>query len=58
MSDKFIVFTGKFICHKCKIDVLSARLWYETKDLTWMCDKKHISKVNMLPKTKKDYENE
>lgn len=58
MSNKFTVFTGKFICHKCDEIVDSMRLWSETKDATWMCTKKHISKISMIPKTKKDYEDE
>lgn len=58
MSEKFKTFTGQFTCQKCNDVVDVCRLWFETKDVTWMCAKKHISKVNMIPKTKKDYENE
>ena len=57
MSEKFKVFEGKFPCHTCKEEVLSLRLWIETTDVTWMCSKKHLSKVK-LKKTKKDYERE
>ena len=55
MSEKFKTFTGQFICQKCNDIVDVCRLWFETKDVTWMCAKKHISKVSMIPKTKKDY---
>ena len=54
---KFKNFEGKFPCHTCKEEVTSVRLWKETMDLTWMCSKKHLSKVQMI-KTKKDYERE
>jgi hypothetical protein len=59
MSDKpFITYPGKFLCHRCKEEVRSLRLWRDTGDLTWQCTKKHVSKVNIVPnkKTKKDYE--
>lgn len=58
MSEKFTTFTGKFTCQKCSDVVDTCRLWFETKDVTWMCNKKHISKISMIPKTKKDYEDE
>lgn len=54
-TEKFTTYYGQYICHKCKEMVTSCRLWHATKDLTWMCDKKHMSRVNMLPKSKKDY---
>lgn len=54
-NDKFKTFSGQFICQKCKEEVNSVRLWSETANLTWMCSKKHISKVPLIL-TKKDYE--
>jgi len=56
----FKVFTGKFICQKCKLDVTSLRLWNETGDATWMCTSKHVSRVGLIPskKKKKDFEDE
>jgi hypothetical protein len=54
---KFSVYPGKFICHTCKEEVTSLRLWKETLELTWMCSKKHLSKAGII-KTKKDYERE
>ena len=59
MADKpFSVYSGKFICHKCKEEVSTLRLWKDTLELTWQCSNKHISKVNLKPKKKKDYERE
>ena len=41
----FTVYNGKFVCHECKIIVNTARLYAETKSLTWMCKDKHLSSV-------------
>lgn len=56
----FSTYRGQFLCHKCKEEVLSLRLWTDTLDATWQCSKKHVSKVNLNPKKKKkvDYERE
>jgi len=54
-NDKFKVFSGEFHCQVCKEQVNSLRLWVESADLTWMCSKKHISRVPLVV-TKKDYE--
>jgi hypothetical protein len=56
-NDKFKVFSGEFICKVCKEKVNSLRLWTETANVTWMCSKKHISRVPLII-TKKDYERE
>jgi len=54
MADKeFKVFEGKFPCKKCQEEVLSLRLWVASGDATWMCSKKHVSKVNLIPQKKK-----
>ena len=58
MPENFSTYRGKFYCQKCDDEVLISRLWNETRDLTWMCSKKHISKVSLIPKGKKDYEDE
>ena len=58
MFERFSTFTGQFYCQKCNEVVDACRLWNETKDVTWMCSKKHMSKISMIPKTKKDYDNE
>jgi len=48
MSEKFKIFPGKFACQKCNEEVNSLRLWLDSADVTWMCDKKHISKVSLI----------
>ena len=61
MADsRFSTYPGKFPCKECGEEATSLRLWIETGDATWMCSKKHLSKVNLIPKkkTKKDYERE
>lgn len=54
----YTVYAGKFICHVCKQDVATLRLYAETQEATWMCKDRHISKVSFAQKTKKDYERE
>jgi hypothetical protein len=39
------VYHGKFVCHECKVEVKSLRLYAETKTATWMCPTKHLSTV-------------
>lgn len=41
----FTVYNGKFICHECKMEVRSLRLYADTKTMTWMCKDKHLSTV-------------
>jgi hypothetical protein len=41
----FTVYHGKFLCHECKVEVRSLRLYPETKTATWMCPSKHLSSV-------------
>jgi len=41
----FTVYHGKFLCHECKAEVRSLRLYADTKTATWMCPSKHISSV-------------
>lgn len=56
---KYTVYNGKFPCHTCKEMVNSLRMYVETKEVTWMCSKKHISSVLLVSKkNKKDYERE
>ena len=59
-DNKFDVLRGKFICQECKVDVLTARFWKGTGEVSWMCESKHLSKVGLIPqkKKKKDYERE
>ena len=60
MSKEFTVYPGKFPCKTCQEEVLSLRYWGATGDATWMCSKKHISKVGLIPpkRKKKDFTNE
>lgn len=56
---KYSIYQGEFPCHVCKVVVTSLRSYPDTKELTWMCPEKHLSKVTMYAKkTKKDYERE
>jgi hypothetical protein len=41
----FTVYYGKFVCHECKVEVKSLRLYADTKTATWMCTSKHLSTV-------------
>jgi hypothetical protein len=41
----FTVYNGKFVCHECKVEVRSLRLYADTKTATWMCPSKHLSSV-------------
>ena len=59
MANKYKIVEGKFPCHTCKEVVKSLRHYVETKELTWMCSQKHLSRVSLeTKKTKKDYERE
>lgn len=60
MSKDFSVYLGQFPCKKCGVEVTSLRYWSDSGDATWMCDSKHLSKVNLLPqkKNKKDFAHE
>ena len=39
------VYQGSFVCHTCKAEVKTLRLYAETKEMTWMCKDKHLSSV-------------
>ena len=54
----YTVYHGKFLCHTCKIEVATLRLYPETKEMTWMCRDKHLSKVNLGRRKKKDFDGE
>lgn len=56
--DSFTVYKGKFPCKTCKKDVMSMRVYVDTGIATWMCQEKHLSKVELFNvgyKKKKDY---
>jgi hypothetical protein len=54
----YTVYHGKFLCHVCKVEVGTLRLYPETKEMTWMCKDKHLSKVNLGKRKKKDFDGE
>lgn len=55
--DRYTIYHGDFVCHECKERVGTMRHYIASKQLTWMCKSRHISKVNLqTKKTKKDYE--
>ena len=41
----YTVYHGKFVCHNCKTEVTSLRLYADTKTMTWMGKDKHLSTV-------------
>ena len=51
----YTVYSGKFICHTCKMEVATLRLYADTKEATWMCKDKHLSRVSFAKRKKKDY---
>ena len=51
----YTVYHGAFICQECKAEVGTVRLYADTKEFTWMCREKHLSRVLISPK-KRDYE--
>ncbi len=53
---KYSVYVGQFKCQVCNSEVSSLRSYPEEKLLTWMCKDKHLSKVSLTVKKKKDYE--
>jgi hypothetical protein len=54
----YSIYPGTFICHTCKEEVKTLRLYAATMEATWMCKNKHISKVSFANKKKSDYERE
>jgi hypothetical protein len=54
---KYNIYPGKFLCHVCKVEVKTLRLYAETKELTWMCPERHVSTVDLnTKKSRKDYD--
>lgn len=58
MANKYYVTHGQFPCHTCKEVVPSLRFYQETKELTWMCSKQHLSIVSLDVKRKKKRDHE
>ena len=56
---KYTIYPGAFVCHTCKAEVKTLRLYAADKQLTWMCPDRHISTVSLITKkSKSDYERE
>ena len=54
MSDsKFFVVPGIFLCKTCKQEVSSARFWFSSGEISWLCNSKHISTVALIPTKRK-----
>lgn len=49
---KYEVIEGQFSCHECKEIVKTLRTYVDTGTLTWMCSKRHISRVELLKRSK------
>ena len=54
----YTIYSGQFLCHECKQEVKTLRLYAETQEATWMCKDRHVSKVSFANKKKSDYERE
>jgi hypothetical protein len=56
---KYNIYHGDFQCQVCKVEVKTVRLYYQEKEMTWMCPEKHLSQVDLSSKkTREDYERE
>jgi hypothetical protein len=51
LDKKYSIYPGKFPCHTCKEEVKTIRVWPDTTEVTWMCSKKHISKITLVKQT-------
>ena len=54
----YSIYSGQFLCHTCKEEVKTLRLYAVAMEATWMCKNKHVSKVSFASKKKRDYERE
>lgn len=54
----YTIYPGTFLCHTCKQEVKTLRLYTKTLEATWMCKDKHISKVSFARRKKSDFERE
>jgi hypothetical protein len=56
---KYNLYQGTFACHTCRAEVKTLRFYEATKELTWMCNDKHVTIVDLnTKKSRKDYERE
>lgn len=51
---KYDIIKGQFVCHVCKQEVPSLRMYASEKRLSWMCKDGHVSEVDLNTKRKKD----
>ena len=51
---KYTVYHGDFRCQECKAKVKTIRMYPDTKQLTWMCEHKHLSKVDLNTRRKRN----
>lgn len=60
MASRYGIIEGKFFCGTCENTASTARLYYDSKKLSWLCIEKHLTEVMLQPekKSKKDYERE
>ena len=54
----YTVYNGQFLCHTCKAEVKTLRLYADTKIATWMCKDKHLTSVSFNKRKKSDFERE
>lgn len=54
----YTVYNGQFLCHTCKTEVKTLRLYPDTKIATWMCKDKHLTSVSFNKRKKSDFERE
>lgn len=54
----YSIYEGQFHCQVCKVEVRTLRLYAKTKEATWMCKNKHLSKVSFGKRKKGDFERE
>lgn len=54
----YTIYEGEFLCHTCKLEVRTLRLYAETKIATWMCKDKHLSTVSFNKRKKADFDRE
>lgn len=60
MASKYTIIEGTFFCHTCENTAKTARLYSDSKKLSWLCSNSHITEIMLKAekKTKKDYERE
>jgi cell division inhibitor SulA len=44
---RYLEIPGSFNCHTCKLIVKNLRFYRSSLDITWLCENRHLSKVNL-----------